>query len=65
MTGVTDGAAIDSGTAVTIWFNTGTATLSLDGFPAAAYTSGTRIDDDGAYVLKIMGEGNHMEILQI
>jgi hypothetical protein len=61
VTGVIDEEEYDSGTDVQVYFNIGTATLSKDGGSAAAFTSGTIIDDDGLYVLTVSGADGYKE----
>ncbi|WP_033542708.1 S-layer homology domain-containing protein [Planococcus sp. CAU13] len=44
-------------TAAPVFGSEGTATLSRNGGPAAAYTSGTEITEDGNYVLTVISAG--------
>jgi hypothetical protein len=62
-TGVEDGDEVDSGTTVTVRFNTGVATISVDGAAATALTSGARLSDDGLYVITITGAGDYEEVV--
>jgi hypothetical protein len=61
LTGVEDGDELDTGADATIWFNVGTATISKDGGSATSFTSGTKVEGDGLYVITISGEGTYEE----
>ena len=61
--GVEDDDQVDSGTTVTVRFNIGDATISVDGGTATVLTSGTRISEDGLYVITISGEGTYEEVI--
>jgi hypothetical protein len=61
--GVEDDDQVDSGTTVTVRFNIGDATISKDGETATTLASGTRISEDGLYVITITGEGTYEEVI--
>jgi hypothetical protein len=61
LNGVEDGAELETGDDVTIRFNIGTATISVNGEDATAFTSGTKVEEDGLYVIVVSGNGNYEE----